>query len=498
MFEAAEVGSSLSKAQYKAQVPRLRTQLLSVQRDLRAAPFSVIVLFAGVDTAGKSETVNLLNEWMDPRWIMTRGYMAQSDEERERPRLWRYWRDLPPRGTIAIFLSAWYSSPIRGLVAGRVTTAELDAEMDQVAAFERALTDDGTVVVKFWMHLGKAAQKRRLKAMEKDAVLRWRVTKEQWRHWRKYDAFVATAERVIQRTSTDQAPWHIVEGENERYRSVFVATELRDAIRRGLARKPTPTPKKRGRPGPLRVALSEVTREHNVLASLDMSQRLSKKKFKTELSRQQGRLGALQRKALAKGVSTVVVFEGWDAAGKGGAIRRVTAALDARDRDVIQVAAPTDEERARHYLWRFWRRLSRAGRLTLFDRSWYGRVLVERVEHLATEAEYMRAYGEIAHFEEQLVAHGMLLIKFWIHITRDEQLERFRARRRTPHKRWKITDEDWRNRERWDDYTAAVNEMVARTSTPAAPWTLVEGNDKRFARAKILTTIADRLEDRLD
>ena len=236
MFEAAEVGRKLSKSDYKAQVPRLRWELLDAQQQLRKAPFPVIVLFAGVDTAGKGETVNLLNEWMDPRWIVTRGYTDPSGEEGERPRLWRYWRDLPPRGRIALFLSAWYSSPIRHRVARRISAAEFDALLDQVSAFERALADDGAVILKFWMHLSKAAQKKRLASFEKDPLQRWRVTKEQWRHWRMFDRFVAAADRAIRRTSTDQAPWHIVEGEDERYRTIVVGAELRDAIRRGLER----------------------------------------------------------------------------------------------------------------------------------------------------------------------------------------------------------------------------------------------------------------------
>jgi AMP-polyphosphate phosphotransferase len=228
-----------------------------------------------------------------------------------------------------------------------------------------------------------------------------------------------------------------------------------------------------------------------------MRQRLSKRRFHDELERQQGRLNLLQKKARENGVSTIAVFEGWDAAGKGGAVRRITAALDARDYQVIPIAAPTDEERVRHYLWRFWRHLPRAGRMTIFDRSWYGRVLVERVEGFATESEYQRAYGEITQFEEHLVTNGLLVVKFWIHITKDEQLRRFRERMRTTHKRWKIGSEDWRNRKKWPEYTHAVDEMVARTSTSVAPWTLVEGNDKPFARVKILTTLADCMAERL-
>jgi polyphosphate:AMP phosphotransferase len=504
MFEAAEVGRKLSKSDYKAQVPQLRSELLAVQQELRAAAsFPVIVLFAGVDTAGKGETVNLLNEWMDPRWIVTRGYTEPSSDERERPRLWRYWRDLPPSGRIAIFLSAWYSSPILDRVARRTSTAEFDSLLDQVAAFERTLTDDGAIIVKFWMHLSKKAQKKRMKEFEKDPLQHWRVTKAQWKHWEMFGKFVSAADRAIRRTSTDAAQWHIVEGEDERYRTIAVATVLRDAIRRGIERSAAGKSRiasGQGRKsrvdGPVR-AIKRVEREFNVLDNLDLSQRLSDDDFDKQVAEQQARLNLLQRRAGRQGVSTILVFEGWDAAGKGGAIRRVTSSLDARDYQVIPIAAPTDEERAHHYLWRFWRHLSRKGRLTIFDRSWYGRLLVERVEGFATEAEYTRAYGEIDHFEEQLVNHGILLLKFWIHISKAEQLRRFKDRSSTSYKRWKITDEDWRNRKRWEDYTSAVNDMVARTSTKIAPWALVEGNDKNFARIKVLRTVADALDRRL-
>jgi AMP-polyphosphate phosphotransferase len=502
MFEAAEVGRTLSKAQYKAQVPALREDLLNAQRELLKARFPVIILFGGVDTAGKGETVNLLNEWMDPHWIITRGYSDPSDEERERPRLWRYWRDLPPHGHIALFLSAWYSSPTRHRVARRQTMAEFDAALDEIAAFERALTDDGAVVLKFWMHLGKEAQKKRLKAFERDPLQRWRVTKQSWKHWRMFDRFVAAADRAIRKTSTDQAPWQIVEGEDHHYRTIVVATAIRDAIRHALEAKPAARAapalprRKRSRRDP-DTTLEKIEQEFNVLDKLDMNKTLSRRRFKVALEELQGRLNLLQRKARAEGVSTIAVFEGWDAAGKGGAIRRITASLDARDYQVIPIAAPTDEERVRHYLWRFWRHLPRAGRMTIFDRSWYGRVLVERVEGFATEAEWQRAYGEITGFEEHLVTHGVLVMKFWIHITKTEQMKRFRERARTAHKRWKITEEDWRNRKKWADYTMAVDEMVARTSTQVAPWTLVEGNDKLYARIKVMKTLVDCLETRL-
>ena len=373
-------------------------------------------------------------------------------------------------------------------------------------AFERTLTDDGALILKFWMHLGKSAQKKRLRTLEKDPITRWRVTKRQWQHWRMYDKFVAAAERALRRTSTVEAPWTIVEGVDEAYRSLTVAKSIRDAIRKALAqgRGERPTVSLAGGSGrqARRAAAGQSASQPataartrgsaaaapTILSSLDMSQAVSKKAFAADLEKYQGRLNLLQRKAEQKGVSTILVFEGLDAAGKGGAIRRVTGALDARSYQVIPIAAPTDEERAHHYLWRFWRHLSRAGRLTIFDRSWYGRVLVERVEGFATEREWRRAYSEIDEFEEQLVDHGIVLMKYWVHISQDEQLRRFKEREKARYKQWKLTDEDWRNRAKWADYERAVNDMVERTSTRLAPWTLVEGNDKYFARLKVLKT----------
>jgi polyphosphate kinase 2 (PPK2 family) len=225
-----------------------------------------------------------------------------------------------------------------------------------------------------------------------------------------------------------------------------------------------------------------------------MTKKIDKDKVDERIAVFQGTLNQLQRRAYKNRVSTIMVFEGWDAAGKGGAIRRVTAALDARDYRVIPIAAPSDEERAQHYLWRFWRHLGRAGRVTIFDRSWYGRVLVERVEGFASEKEWMRAYAEINQFEDQLVDRGVVLVKYWLHVTKDEQLRRFKEREATPHKQWKLTPEDWRNRDRWQAYEDAVNDMIERTSTRDAPWTLVEANDKSYARLKVLETMCDRLE----
>ncbi|NVJ93736.1 MAG: polyphosphate:AMP phosphotransferase [Methylocystaceae bacterium] len=509
MFETAELGRSIPKKDFEEKVESLRIELLSIQQELRKCDFPVIIVVAGVDGAGKGSTVNILNEWMDSRWIDNNAYVRQSDEESERPAYWRYWRDLPENGKIGIFLSSWYSAPFIDRVYDKIDQAEYDERLDRIKVFEKTLADDGALVLKFWMHLGKDAQKKRLKKLEKDEFQAWRVTETDWKHWRMYDTFVDAAERLIMRTSKGHAPWSIVEGADMRYRSITVAEQIRDAIKRHIEVRNTskaaqaafkkqhdaeakPVKKKASKDAPVNT-LPYAT----VLSTLDMSQSIEKEDYKKEIKALQGRLNLLARQATEKGISTVLVFEGSDAAGKGGNIRRITASLDARSYKVLPFAAPNDEERAHHYLWRFWRHMSRAGRITIFDRSWYGRVLVERVEGFAREEEWRRAYGEIVDFEDQIVDHGTVLLKFWIHIDPDEQLARFKAREATPWKQWKLTDEDWRNREKWAEYEEAVNDLVEKTSTSNAPWTLVEGNDKKFARVKVLRTVCDALEARL-
>ncbi len=507
MFETAELDQKITKKEYQQRAPDLRAELLEAQVRMRELGLRVIVLFAGVDGAGKGETANLLNEWMDPHLLVTRAYTKPTKEERERPYLWRFWRDLPPRGKMGIFLSAWYSRPLLDRVYGRSTEREFDNQLHDIALFERTLRQDGALIMKFWMHLGKSSQKRRFKTLEKDPLQRWRVTKRDWKHWKLYNEFIDAAEHAIARTSRGGSPWKIVDGSDQRYRSLTVGTFILGGIKRHIleeerrrALKSDPVDTSNGDEensdaGPAPEALTAST---TVLSGLDLTQNLPKDVYQAELAKYQGRLSLLQRTARERDISTIVVFQGWDAAGKGGAIRRLVAPLDARDYDIITISAPTDEELAHHYLWRFWRHLPRGGRFTIFDRSWYGRVMVERIEGFATEREWRRAYGEINDFERQLVQHGSVVVKFWLHITPEEQEARFKARLEVPYKRWKLTPEDWRNRNRWQDYEIAVHDMVERTSTRYAPWTLVEGNDKRFARVKVLQTVCNALENALE
>lgn len=511
MFETAELGNKVSSAEYDKAVPTLREELLQLQQDLRKAKFPVIVVFSGVDGGGKGRTVNRLHEWMDSRWLVTNAYSKPSEEEAERPEFWRYWRDLPPKGQIGLFLSSWYSTPVVDHAWGRISTPELDERLARIQDFEKELADDGALILKFWMHLGKNAQKKRLKKLQNDPHQAWRVTEQDWHNWNNYEEFVRTAERTILNTSGGDNQWTIIEGVQHRYRELKVARHIRDAIKERLKlekiEQKVAAEAKKKRAEEKAVSTEETGPEKQkivpapiktILTTLDMSKKLDRPTYKGQLKKAQSELNKLYREAKAHDISSMLVFEGWDAAGKGGAIRRLTSAMDARDYRVLPFAAPTDEENAHHYLWRFWRHLSRAGKGTIFDRSWYGRVLVERIEGFAQNHEWQRAYAEINSFEEQLVEHGIVLMKYWVHITPEEQLKRFEERSKIAYKRWKLTDEDWRNRARWGEYEMAVHEMIERTSTRSAPWTLVEGNDKYFARVKIIRAYCRQLEKALD
>ncbi|MGB7345259.1 MAG: polyphosphate:AMP phosphotransferase [Pirellulaceae bacterium] len=478
----------LKKHKFEARLPTLRSELLQVQNSLRKADFPVIVLFAGVDGAGKSEMVNLLNEWMDPRWLINRAYAraSESEAESERPVFRRYWHDLPPRGHIGLFLSAWYSQVLLGTVAQRVSESEFPRHVERIRCFERMLANDGALILKFWMHLDKRRQKKQLEKLEANPATAWRVTHTDWAHWAMYNRFVVAGDQIINATDASLAPWRVIDGADHRYRSMAIGEHILKAVKARLDARPS-TPALADHKG------SPV----NWLSSVDLKQTLKKKNYLQRREHAQGVLNQLCRQAKQKSVPSVLVFEGWDAAGKGGAIRRILRALDPRTYRVIPIASPTDEEHAQHYLWRFWRHLPSAGNITIFDRSWYGRVLVERIEGFAAKDEWQRAYKEINEFEQELVESGVMVCKFWLHIDKDEQLRRFEERKTTPHKAWKLTDEDWRNRENWDAYESAVNDMIQYTNTPHAPWTVVAANDKYTARIEVLETACGHLQKTL-
>jgi polyphosphate:AMP phosphotransferase len=505
MFESAELGHKVDNATYDKQTKKLRPELLQAQYDLLACKaFPVVVLVNGVDGAGKGETVNLLNEWLDPRHIRSTAFGPPSEEEKMRPPMWRFWRALPPKGKIGVLFGNWYTDPINGRVEHELSGSELPAAIERVRRFERLLTDDGALIVKLWFHLSKKAMKKRLEELESDKLTRWRVTKDDWKNFDHYDRFAKISERVLRETSSGDAPWVVIDGSDPNYRAITAAKTLLGAIngrlaearavgvadKRAARRKRTGAADASTEAGPVFEAVDTSL----ILKELKFEERLSKEKYQTKIVKVQGDLAKLTRTSKMREHSVVVVFEGMDAAGKGGAIRRVTGALDARQYEVVPVAAPSDDERAQPYLWRFWKNIPHLGRLTIFDRSWYGRVLVERVEGFATQASWTRAYAEINDFEEQLTEAGAIVVKVWLAITKEEQLRRFEEREHTKFKQYKITPDDWRNRKKWDDYIVAGGDMIDRTSTSFAPWHVIEANDKHLARVRVIEAISERMK----
>lgn len=508
MFESAELGHTVSKAAYEREVEALRPALLAAQYALLdERSFPVIMLVNGVEGAGKGETVNLLNAWLDPRHVRSHAFDAPTREEQERPPMWRYWQTLPESGKIGILFGSWYTDPINARVRGGGKSADLAAAVTRIRRFEKILEGDGAVLVKLWFHLSKPGMKKRLKELESSELTSWRVTKKDWESYARYDDYTHVCDRVLRETSTASAPWIVIDGTDPNYRELTAAKTLLGAVQRGLAGRAkaksasasakTRTAKKASEEErtPRVTPLFDREETARILRDLPFTERLSKESYAPRIAKAQAALAKISRSRKASKRAVVVVFEGMDAAGKGGAIRRVTQALDARRYQVIPIAAPSDEERAHPYLWRFWRHLPRSGRFVLYDRSWYGRVLVERVEGFATEDAWSRSYGEINDFEEQLVDSGAVVVKFWLAVTKAEQLRRFKEREATEFKQHKITKEDWRNRKKWDDYIVAASDMIDRTSTSIAPWTVIEADDKHLARVRVVETLTARIKE---
>ena len=488
MLETIDLNAKLPKAEYRKTLEKLDLRLAQLQRDLRAARIPALALFEGWDAAGKGSVLSRLLQPLDPRGFKVHNVKLPTKEEKMRPPLRIFWLTLPAHGAIGIYNHSWYREVLDERVEGDGSGQALQSAYERLRVFERQLADDGMVIVKFFLHISKKEQAKRFKALSEDPAFAWKVGKAERRRHKRYEDYYQAAEDMLRETSTPYAPWTLVPATDERFALVKVAETLADAFenaRRAGPAKSGRTPRK-------------TRRRTSPLDRVDLTLSLSREEYEKQLPEFQAELRRLQHLCYVRRTPVIIAYEGWDAAGKGGNIRRLTRELDPRGYEVVSIGAPEGEEKTHHYLWRFWRALPKAGHLTVFDRTWYGRVMVERIEGFATPEEWGRAYREINEFEEQLVEFGTVVIKFWLHISKEEQLERFEARRETAHKQWKITDEDWRNREKWEDHWHAVSDMIERTSTVHAPWTIIEANDKCYARVKTLTVVTDRLKAALE
>lgn len=483
MLETVDLKAKLGKAESKEVQDKLDLQLAQLQRDLREANIPLLVIFEGWDAAGKGSVLSRLLQPLDPRGFKVCNIGGDTPVERMRPAMRRYWLTLPPRGGISIYNRSWYRQVLDDRVEEDLTPKALQAAYERIRVFERQLADDGVAIVKFFLHISKKEQAKRFKTLSDDPAFAWKIGKNEWKRHKRYEDYYQAVEDTLRETSTPYAPWNLVSATDERFARVRVAeslaSELENALRRRRAEETPPDVK------PSRRRTSPLDRA-------DLSLAVSREEYEKVLPKLQAELRRLQHLCYVNRIPVLAVYEGWDAAGKGGNIRRLTRELDPRGYEVATFAAPQGEEKTHHYLWRFWRALPKAGHITIFDRSWYGRVMVERIEGFAKTSEWTRAYREINEFEAEIVDCGSVLVKFWLHISKDEQLARFEARQNTPFKQWKITEEDWRNRNRWDEYWHAVSGMIERTSTVHAPWTIIEANDKLHARIKALETIIER------
>lgn len=488
MFEYAESDPSISTEEAKRLIPSLRTRLLRAQYGLlERKDRALLVLIGGIDGAGKGDTINLLNDWMDARHIHTMAFAAPTADDQAYPPMYRFWRALPAKGEIGIVFGSGYAPLLREALEKKPDASKLEDLVLTARRYEADLVANGVQVIKLWFHLSKKAQKKRVQSLLANPSTAWKVGPQDRLVNKNFKRMRNAAMRIIEATDAAHAPWIIIPAADENLRSIQTAQAVLGALQRRSVRVP-----------PLHdpAVLPTLKRQRNPLQKIDYSAELAKQDYDVELLHWQNQLAKLVRhEKFVNEHALVVVFEGSDAAGKGGAIRRITQAIDARQYDIMPVAAPKPFELDHPYLWRFWRHVPRLGRITIFDRSWYGRVLVERVEKLIPTSTWRRGYAEINGFEQQLSHSGIIVVKFWLSITADEQLKRFKERESHPFKQYKLTDEDWRNRRRWKAYEAATADMLVHTDTPAAPWQLVSANDKRHARIEVLKHLVKRIEE---
>ena len=481
----------IEKEACKAETAQWKKQLSVLGQKINEAKLPVIILFEGWGASGKGYVLGKTISCLDPRSYKVYSTVDATDEEKRLPLMSRFWKLIPEKGKLCILDRSWYREIVPAAIEQELTEEETVQRMEKANLFERQLADDGYLIIKFFLHISREEQKRRFDKLLGNKDTNWRVTDRDLKINRKYDKYFVRYDKMLDFTNTVWAPWTVVDAENK-YQTVN--TVFRTIVSAVTARLNGEQPQF-GEPdkrSPQREVFTMATKPPLALIKLDKT--LSENIYSEELKKQQKRLEKLHSRLYMHKIPVVMAFEGWDAAGKGGTIRRVASALDPRGFEAVPIAAPQPYELNRHYLWRFWQALPKSGHITIFDRTWYGRVLVERVEGLTPEKRWREAYQEINEFENQLYDEGMLVLKFWLHIDKDEQLARFNSRMNTPEKRWKITDEDWRNREKWDAYSAAVEEMLQKTSTDFAPWHIIENNDKRFGRIRTLNIINNAIE----
>lgn len=493
MLQNVDLNEKLTKKDAKPIIQKLQNEIILLQQKMKELNIPMMIVFDGWDCSGKASIVNCLVNQLDSRAYTVYAMEQPSEDELRKPMMWRYWEKVPVYGKMTIFAQSWYQEAAWRIFEKYDSDEEIKQIYRQINTFERQLVDDGYPIVKLFLHISKKTQKERQQEKLDNPITSWRVSSYDKVQNRKYGEFEEIFEDILQNTNMEYAPWHAIAAEDPQVCEVKFLQIIRDVMQNAILKKEN---------NQYRIDIESKNQfarvEIPLLQDVFLKDKVLDDDEYKEKKRALGkRLRVLHDYLYKKQIPLLVLYEGWDAGGKGGNIRRLTEKLDPRGYRVIPTAAPDFVEKNHQYLWRFWRDLPKSGHIAIFDRTWYGRVMVERIEGFCREDEWKRAYREINEFEEALHQWGAIIVKFWIQIDQEEQLKRFNARQENPAKWWKITDEDWRNREKWPQYEEAVNDMLRETSTEYAPWTIIEGNDKKFARIKAMQTVVDTIEEKL-
>ncbi len=493
MLYGINLDSRLGKEEYSEIIKPLKKKISALGQTLKNAKIPVIIIFEGWGASGKGSFISDIIENLDPRNFKVHSIDAATDTEKRMPALWRFWKRIPCQGQIALFDRSWYYDVSVGKIDNNRDDESADEYIDNIRIFERQLTDNGYLIIKLFLHISKEEQAKRFTKLKEDPATAWRVTDRDIRRYRKYEAHFEAFDNMLTQTDTLYAPWTVVEANDRKFARVKIFNTIISRVENAINQKNLPADTCTDIPAPL-YKLADAPK----LCEYSLDKSIDPKEYKSILKEEQERLRTLHNIIYQRKIPIIIVYEGWDAAGKGGNIKRITQALDPRGFEVVPISAPTASELSYHYMWRFWNNLPKTGHIQIFDRSWYGRVMVERIENFTPPSLWRIAYNEICEFEKYLSDWGAIIVKFWIHIDKDEQLRRFTERQNVPEKNWKITDEDWRNREKWDEYEKCCNDMMKYTSTEYAPWTVIESNDKKYARIKAIRTLISAIEQRLD
>lgn len=478
-----------NKPSNKSILKELAIQLGVTQRDAKNLNIPTLILIEGLDASMKGEILNQMLLEMDARTYNVHSTHASSVEDSKYPLLKQFWNNTPSRGNIQFLDRSAYYLVLDAWAEGKISDEQVDNYLEYIRQFEQQLSDDNVVIIKIFLTVSKKEQFRRLTKLEQNPKTAWRVSSKDWKRHRQYKSYLKTVTEFVELSNHDFAPWKTINTDEFREASIEVYQTIIGRIQEEIEKVRAKADAKPTKPEWIPY------KGYDYLADIKFPEPMDRAEYKNALKEKQAIIYDLTHEIHFLKIPVVMAYCGSDAAGKGGCIKRLLQGMDPRGYDVIPVGAPTKEEFAHHYMWRFWKEMPSQGHFSIFDRSWYGRVLVERVEGFCTNEEWKRAYREMNETEKHLSDFGAVVIKFWLHIDKDTQLERFKAREENPLKKWKITDEDWRNHKQWDKYIDAVNEMIDQTNTDYAPWNLIPSTCKMRARLMTLDVTIKALKN---